>query len=263
MSDRTEEFLRSAMQHDTAPIRAGEDFWAKAVNRGRRLRRRRRRNTWLGVGVTAAASVIAAGALADRSDESVPDPAGPTAVDSPPASPDANRHGPIVLDSIELDDGRRLELRAWGRPAGGGPCLQFAGLEGRIRQCGYAPSGREPPVREAIGAEAVAQRTDSAPLEVYGATSADVTSVVVHYESGDQQRQQRASLLRCTDEATLDEAGISEPFGFFFAELPPDTVPTAVQADAFGPNGELLGSTDFSRIGTMPLRVFIGGPSQR
>lgn len=213
---------------------------------------------------------IAAGALAGRFDADTSTPPRSPTTESPSPSPSPNpqpkRQVRVLLDMVELVDGRRVALRAWGPAWGltskedGGPCLRITGIDELFRQCGRAPSELVPRSRAAISGPLAVQRNASAPLEVYGATSEEVSRVVVRYSSDAQRRQTQAHLLRCDDPQLLEEAGISEPFGYFFAELPNDTSGRTVRAIAFGATGERLGSTGFS---TYPVEGFINVPPRR
>lgn len=63
-----------------------------------------------------------------------------------------------------------------------GPCLRLLGVDERSRQCLLAPSEVDPPRDdEIVFARAVARAGKRKPLEVYGATSADVDRVSVLY----------------------------------------------------------------------------------
>lgn len=258
MTDPLEEFLRSKMQRQTATIRAGEDFWTMAIDRGRRLRRRRRGSIWLGAGVTAAAVVLAAGSLAGRPGEGRPVPAGPPVIESLSDSPDAERDGTcpvgeerrvlpvspksVVLGCAQLPGGRKVVLLSGYREPG--LCLQIVGIDNRARECGFAPSAIEPrPIMKAVAFQGTAQRNKSAPLEVFGTTSAEVTTVELEYTGDSSSGSTRAALIRVTDSEILEKARIAEPFGYFLAELPADT--SNVSATALGPNGQRLGADDF------------------
>ncbi len=258
MTDPLEEFLRSRMQHQTATIRAGEDFWTMAIDRGSRLRRRRRVSTWLGAGVTAAAVVLAASSLAGRPGEDRPEPAGPPVIESPSDSPHAERDATcpvgeerrvlpvspksVVLGCAQLPGGRKVVLLSGYRA---GLCLQIVGIDNRARECGFAPSAIEPrPTMKAVAFQVTAQRNESAPLEVFGTTSAGVTTVELEYTGDSSSHSRRAALIRVTDSELLEKARIAEPFGYFLAELPADT--SNVSATALGPDGQRLGVDDFA-----------------
>lgn len=273
MTDPLEEFLRSRMRRQTATIRAGDDFRTKAIDRGRQRRRRRRGSTWLGVGVTAVALVIAAGSLAGQSGEDRREPAGPT-VRSPSASSDAERDRAcpvgeerrvlsvdprsLVLGCAQLPGGRRVALLNGYREPG--TCLQIVGIDNRARQCGFAPSSTEPPQKpHAIAFQGIAQRNKSTPLEIFGTTSDQVTTVELSYPRNGSSHSTRAALIPVTDSETLEVAGIAEPFGYFLAELPADT--SHVSATALGPDGQQLGADDLSPyLQSQPRRAMITGP---
>lgn len=180
-----------------------------------------------------------------------------TSTEWTPASDPAS--GRVRLEARLLDDGRRIELNVL---PGESSCLEIQGIDERIRSCVPPPSERVPDVTAAIATWAIAQRSDTAPLEVYGTTSVEVTEVVVQFDSGGGPEQTEAQLLRVTDAAKLDSAGISEPFGLFFAELPPGTTAGDVNAVAFNANGEQLGTADFSHLQGQPPGAVIGGRPQ-
>jgi hypothetical protein len=133
-------------------------------------------------------------------------------------------------------------------------------VDRRVRQCGIAPSEREPRFTRAIFAWAIAQASSSAPIELYGATSAEVAQVELQYAAGGRSNRTAAELLRVTDPEPLAKTHIDEPFGYFLGELPP-TVAT-VTATALGPEGESLGTTSFDLIlRSQHPEAFISGPS--
>jgi hypothetical protein len=254
MTDRLEEFLRSQLRHQTESIAAGRDVWSKAIDRGRRLRRRRRGSTWLGVGVVVAV-VIVTGSLAGGPGDEEPQPIGPTA-ETPSASLDAKRDGcpvgeegrvlrvsrkSLVLGCARLPDGRRLVLLDGFE--GHGLCLQLVGIDNRARQCGYAPSALDPPNTRTITFQGMAQKNKSARLEVYGITAAEVAAVELTFPRGDSSHRVRAALIRVTDDEILAQARIAEPFGYFAAELPAGT--SSVSATALGEGGRRIATDEF------------------
>jgi hypothetical protein len=161
----------------------------------------------------------------------------------------------VTLAAVKLDDGRRVSLRS--RRDAAGPCLRIVGIDKHARGCGRAPSTREPPVKAPIVAEAVAQAGRRAQLEVYGATAADVTRVVVSYRVAGSRKRQAANLLVADDEQALAGAGIDEPFGYFFAELPRGA--SRIRATARDADGSELGPAGYGRFRDMPRRAFIAG----
>jgi hypothetical protein len=161
----------------------------------------------------------------------------------------------VTLAAVELDDGRRVSLRS--RRDAAGPCLRIVGIDKHARGCGRAPSTREPPVEAPIVAEAIAQAGRKAPLEVYGATAVGVTRVVVGYRVAGARKRQRANLLVADDERALTEAGIDEPFGYFFASLPRGAA--RIRATARDADGSKLGSAGYGRFRDVPRRAFIAG----
>ena len=147
----------------------------------------------------------------------------------------------VVLGCAELRDGREVELRSH-LPGGG--CLQIVGIDNGLRECGNAPSEQEPLYPgKAVAAQLIAQRSDSSPLEVYGATSVDVTMVELTYTADGPTQTTFAELIRVTDNEVLEKAGIAEPFGYFLAELPADV--TNVSAVALDVQGQTLGTNSF------------------
>lgn len=148
----------------------------------------------------------------------------------------------VVLGCAQLPDGRRLVLLDGFR--GGGLCLQIVGLDNRARQCGNAPSSIEPPITRTIYFQSHAQRNESAPIEVYGVASAEVTTVDLSYTRDGSSHSTRAAYIRVTDSDVLEQAGIAEPFGYFLSELPADT--SHVTATALGPARQRLGSDDLA-----------------
>lgn len=243
------------MRHQTATIGTGQDFWTKAIDRGRRRRRRRRGSTWLGVGVVAAV-VIVAGSLAGRSGEDRPEPVGPT-VETPTASPDGKRDDAcpvgeerrvlpvspksLVLGCAQLPDGRKVALLNGYRSRG--LCLQLVGIDNRARECGNAPSALDPPNTQTIAFQGIAQRNELASLEVFGITSADVATVELSYMLDGSSHRARTTVIRVTDVEVLEQARIAEPFVYFLAELPADTA--SASATARRADGQRLGTDDF------------------
>ena len=120
------------------------------------------------------------------------------------------------------------------------------------------PSEREPTETAAISGWAIAQRNETSPFEIYGTTSADVARVVVRHAGSEQE----ANLLRVTDLEALEQAGITEPFGLFFAELPAGTTAGEVDVIAYDGNGQRLGVDDFANFHDQPPRAMIGGRPQ-
>lgn len=177
----------------------------------------------------------------------------------------ADRGARTPLASGTLADGRTVVLSAKGTPPyeGVSPCLILSGIDRDDRQCGTAPSALLPPKSEAaILSDAYAQRRRSAPLEVYGTVLPQVSDVVVA-DRGSGVRQRRPALvLRATDKEALRRAGISSPFGYFFAELPRATAVDHVHAIALSSDGERLGSASFRNV--KPQHggpdAFIAGP---
>jgi len=163
----------------------------------------------------------------------------------------------VLLGCARLDAGRLVGLFATGGGEGGsgGPCLEITGVDDEAaRSCGRAPSERVPAVTEAVAAEATVKRHPSAPLEIYGVISADVANVALEY--GDETTM--AEVIHVSDQEVLADAGISEPFGYFVAELPSSTPPQQVAARGSDYEGNELGSDTFERISHG--RMFIGGP---
>ncbi|MPZ63758.1 MAG: hypothetical protein GEU93_21295 [Propionibacteriales bacterium] len=163
----------------------------------------------------------------------------------------------VLLGCARLDDGRKVEL--FSHIQSGGLCLQIVGIDNRARECGNAPSEQEPPVTDAVVAQMIAQWTESAALEVYGAASADVTTVSLTYTRAGSAHRTRAELIRVTDGEALEKAAIGEPFGYFLAELPPETPITTVTAIALD-RGQRLGADDFGFLHDQPRRAMISGP---
>jgi hypothetical protein len=262
MTRETEEYLRSSMERESAAIHSEERLWAAAIRRGKRLRRRRRVTTWFGLGAAATTAVIATGALSERFGHGHDEPAGPSMSEAPSPKSKGQPQGSVLLDTIVLDDGRRVELVA--DRDGTRPCLQIIGIDQSVRECGRAPSERVPPVDAPISPDSIAQRDPSSPLEIYGATSPDVAGVrVVYRDEGGERRTRPAYMLHAASPTTLDQAGIAEPFGYYLAELPPSTTIADVEAFAVGAADETLGSVDYSMFHDQPLDSFISGPAQR
>ncbi|MGH3347685.1 MAG: PASTA domain-containing protein [Nocardioides sp.] len=162
----------------------------------------------------------------------------------------------LPLAGLMLDDGRRIELLA--HTGGEWTGVEIHGVDERIRCCVTPPSERDPAVTAAISAWAIAQRNDTSPYEIYGTTSAEVARVVVRHAGNEQE----ANLLRVTDGEALEQAGITEPFGLFFAELSPGTTAGEVDAIAYDASGQRLGSDDFAHLHDQPPRAMIGGRPQ-
>jgi hypothetical protein len=163
----------------------------------------------------------------------------------------------ILLACGKLDGGRKVQLLA---DKGDSSCLQLIGVDRRVRECGIAPSEREPRFTRAIFAWAIAQVSSPAPIEIYGATSADVAHVQVQYASGGRSHQAPAELLRVTDPELLTKAQIGEPFGYFLGELPHSA--SKVTATALTTDGDSLGTASFDPIlRSQHPEAFISGPS--
>jgi len=157
--------------------------------------------------------------------------------------------------------GRPIQLLATSPGSGGaGPCLRIVGLPGGARGCGYAPSERGPPGTEAIGGEQTGHRGPQSPLELYGETTAAVSSITLSYRlpSG-CIRHKRAALIRVRDRATLRAARIREPFGYFVGGVPTHT--SNVSAEARSKSGKVLERFSFDRLaGGRPSDRFILTP---
>jgi hypothetical protein len=134
-----------------------------------------------------------------------------------------------TLSGAYLADGRYITLR-WTRDAAGA-CLEIVGIDDWTRACGRPPSAREDLV-----AGPTAQRSPTAPREVYGVTSAAVDRVVVRYSVGGQRLRADAVLLRAESPLQLRRAGIASPFGYYLALLPADA--SHVTAVALGASGK-------------------------
>jgi hypothetical protein len=168
----------------------------------------------------------------------------------------ATTSAPEVLAAVELADGRTLRLGARGD--GAGACLVLSGVDRDDRACGRPALMRVPPVTEAVVAEATAQRSPDAPLEIYGATSDDVDRVAVRFtDSGGMTRTARAVLLVADAAERLERSGIHGPFGYFFAELPPRA--EHVVATGYDEEGQELGSADYAHFRDLHPHVFISG----
>ena len=221
--------------------------------------RRRRTTRAVGVPIAVAALVLVAAISVAAittpwSDNVETHPAvGP----SPTASPDAGT-GPcpvgeerpvlsgtpesVVLGCAQLPDGRTVVLLSM--QGSGGQCLYIVGLDNRARGCGFAPSALVPPDTQTIFFQMPAQRNESAPIEIFGATSAEVTTVQLSYTRDSSSHEEaRAALIRVTNSDVLEKAGIAQPFGYFLAELPADT--SHVYATALGTDEQRLGAADF------------------
>lgn len=156
------------------------------------------------------------------------------------------------LASAALSDGRRIAISA--EPGG---CLVVTGVDAFDRRCGRAPSKREPQPRGDLMAGPIAQASPDEPYEVYGETSAAVERVRLTYRTGGGGGEQYALVLRARDRAVLRRAGIDEPFGYYFAELPPDA--TAIVATAYDAQGAVLASEGYANYHDLPPRAFING----
>ena len=164
----------------------------------------------------------------------------------------------VLLGCARLQDGRKVELLS--EIEAGGLCLQIVGIDNRVRECGNAPSEQEPPMTEAVAAQAIAQRNNSAPLEVYGATSADVTKVELRYTREGSSHRAPAELIRVTNGEALKKAGIVQPFGYFVGELPPDA--SNISAIALSSEGQTIGGDNFEQfLRDQPRGAFVSGPS--
>jgi hypothetical protein len=150
----------------------------------------------------------------------------------------------VVLGCAQLPDGRKVALLNAHRSRG--LCLQIVGLDNRARECGNAPSAIVPPITRTIWFQTPAQRNESAPIEVFGATTADVATVELRYTRDGSSHETRPAFIRVTDSDVLEQVGIAEPFGYFIAELPADT--TRAAATALDADGQRLGTDDFTPI---------------
>lgn len=177
----------------------------------------------------------------------------------PPAGVEQGANS-AVLASVRLDDGRTVVLHSF-EPAGAetGPCLSLNGIDQNKRACGRAPSEVEPPLTDPVIAQATAQTKPSAPLEVYGATSAEASEVVLRFKLGESTRELPAVLMVIEDQAVLDEAGIREPFGYFLAELPPEA--SHIRATAFDAEHATVGVDTFENFTDQHPHAFISGAS--
>jgi hypothetical protein len=176
------------------------------------------------------------------------------------SSPGGIHRGLTRLESADLGDGREVVLRSslsrGVDPSAGEQCLSLVGLDAYTRQCGNAFESEGKVVMAPVVAQSIAQKTGSAPLEVYGATSAKTDRVSLEYRAGGSQREEPAVLLRVTDEEALQRAGIPGRFGYFFGELP--SAASRVKAIALDRPGDRLGSASFERfIRTLNPHVFI------
>jgi hypothetical protein len=201
----------------------------------------------MSVGLLAAVGLVACG-----SEEPNAQPGGEV------AAAEEGRLGLTRLASIELDDGRRVVLRSFRPSRNAISCLSLVGIDEWTRQCGYAPTERSPVRTGPIAPGAIAQLRRSAPLEVYGETSADVARVALQYAVNGlngSSRRASAELLRVIDPEILERAGISEPFGYFFGELPSETA--KVRAIALDSERMTIGSAGFGDIRRFPPTAFI------
>ncbi|MGH2993152.1 MAG: hypothetical protein ACRDL1_06420 [Solirubrobacterales bacterium] len=168
------------------------------------------------------------------------------------------RQKQVLLACGDFTHGRVLQIRTGRSPSGQKGCLEIYGLgDGDARACGFVPSERVPSkAGEALVADSIAQTGARDPLELYGATSPDVDSVVIHY-AGIPETEQRtpATLIRVTDPAALRSARLEGPFGYFVAEVPPDTT------QATAGEGVTIGRADLlpEPLGDLARTVFIYG----
>ena len=216
----------------------------------------RRRRTRRAVGATiVVASVVAAISVAaittPWSDDAK---TRPVVGESPSTSPDAGTDTcpvgeerrvlpglpkSVVLGCAQLPDGRKVAILSVHES--GGQCLQIVGLDDRARECGLAPSAIvPPPPARPIFIQVHAQRDESAPIEVFGDTSAEATTVELTYTRDGSSHESRAAFIQVTDSDVLAKAGIAEPFGYFIAELPAGT--SHVTVTALDADGQRLGS---------------------
>lgn len=181
--------------------------------------------------------------------DTAPNTTSPTSASTTTASTD-DRASVARLAEVELDDGRRIVLRAHSAAGSTtGPCLTILGVDDRKRGCGRAPSERDPSLAsQPIIAEAVAQTKSSAPVEVYGATTPQARTVVVRYGTKGVERAARAILLEADDHGALIAAKIGQPFDYFFAELPPDADARAITATVLDGTRTELGSVSYARF---------------
>lgn len=221
-------------------------------------RRRTRRAVGGPIAVASLAAVISVAAIATPwSDDAETQPAAvespsasPSVAESPDAGADACPAGEerlvvpgmaksVVLGCAQLPDGRKVALLSMHQSRG--QCLQIVGLDDHARQCGFAPSAMVPtPPARPIFIQVHGQRNESAPIEVFGDTSAEATMVELRYTRDGSSHEARAALFQVTDSDVLENAGITEPFGYFIAELPPDT--SHVTATALDADGQRLGT---------------------
>lgn len=187
--------------------------------------------------------------------------------------------GRTELARAVMEDGRRIVLESAisesavedyanvldnsaARAALPTPCLALSGIGPDRRQCGSPyesetdPAGH-PVVVDSIRAGAIAQVNPSAPLEIFGPTPASTEVVMVDYEAAGVQERLRAVVFLATNGERLRRAGFRAPFGYFFAELPPDA--ERVRATAWS-ESKRLGIADFDQlIPTAHPHVFIEG----
>jgi len=147
------------------------------------------------------------------------------------------------LASASMGDGRQVVLSNLQGRSG---CLVMSGIDEFDRQCLYAPSRRRPQVTKPLLIGPVAQKSAAAAVEVYGETSAAVDRVTVSYTLDGSPSGQDAVLLRATDPAVLDRAGIAKPFGTFVAELPSQARNPI--ATAYDSAGRELASDGYAKI---------------
>lgn len=268
MRVQADEELRAALRREADRITPNPAFARQALDAAKRGRRVRRR--WIGAGVAGFAAATA-GALAAVVVLGPAEPAGPGARESAPVD-DAcpvgevrpaypgfpGKSESVLLGCAQLRDGRQVELL---NQIGG--CLQIRGIDDGLRECGNAPSEQDPPqTGKPVAAQMIAQRSDSAPLEVYGATSADVTMVELTYTDNGVSKKTFAELIRVTDDEVLEKAGIAVPFGYFLDELPPNV--SNVNAVALDADGQRLGADSFEPyLQSQPRTAPISGPSRQ
>lgn len=269
--------LRERLDELASSVTGGDALDGASLYRQSMARARRRRVLSVGAAAVVAVAVGTVVPVIGTDEDATTEPLGPsgtTGTPDPPTVPGTcpvgaeravysalpqDKPTSVLLGCARLDDGRRIELLSLIRA--GGLCLQIVGIDDRVRECGNAPSEQVPAVTRAVAAQAIAQRNGSARLEVYGAVSADVTAVNLTYTVGGASRGARAELIQVTDDDALEAAGIRRPFGYFLAELPPDTSDVSVVAgDA---EGQPLGADDFAPyLQTQPRDAFVSGPSQ-
>jgi hypothetical protein len=151
----------------------------------------------------------------------------------------------IVLACGRLADGGEVEIRS-SRDAAG-PCLAIVGIPGGPRQCGRAPSERDPASRAAIGGPVYAQRMPGGRLELYGETAPRVVRVALRYRLPEGRSiRKAATLIQIADRRALAAAGIDRPFGYFVGFVPPRA--RDVTAEAQSGSGAVLGVLRFGPV---------------